>query len=163
MALGLRFSPCVAAWSSPCRTLISSSNAFLTSTIKADMDNIRVTRFQTSVKAGHLHLHFPHQGACGCGPHAHARRSLPCRQAQVRGGHLCWKCTHGCLLQERRVLRRHDDVRRNADVAVAMMVQHGEVAGMRRMFNKMTERDTVRWNTIMDALTEVNTYLTIRR
>jgi hypothetical protein len=44
-----------------------------------------------------------------------------------------------------------------------MMVQHGEVAGMRRMFNKMTERDTVRWNTIMDALTEVNTYLTIRR
>jgi pentatricopeptide repeat protein len=24
-------------------------------------------------------------------------------------------------------------------VAVAMMVQHGEVAGMRRMFNKMTE------------------------
>jgi hypothetical protein len=38
---------------------------------------------------------------------------------------------------------------------MATMVQHGEVASVRRMFDEMAMRDTVSRNTIMDMCTHV--------
>jgi pentatricopeptide repeat protein len=41
------------------------------------------------------------------------------------------------------------------NTAMATMVQHDEVVGVRRMFDEMAMRDTVSRNTIMDMCTHV--------
>jgi hypothetical protein len=89
------------------------------------MDVIGITRFQASkIKAGQLHLRLPHQGPRSRGPLACVHCSQPRRQARVRGGYLHGECAHGRLLQEWWVLRRHEDVQRNAD-AGHRFLEHG--------------------------------------